>query len=46
MEFLDSMNSLHVNISFTMVIERNGRLPFLEVLVYRKQDKSLRHGVY
>lgn len=45
-EFLAFMNSLHGNIKFTMEMENNGMLPFLDVLVYRKQDICLGHGLY
>lgn len=40
------MNPLHSNIKFTLEVEKNGMLPFLDVLVCRKQDGSLGHGVY
>ncbi|XP_046401605.1 uncharacterized protein LOC124167666 [Ischnura elegans] len=39
--FLDHMNSRHPNIQFTMESEKEGRLPFLDILVQRKEDGSL-----
>jgi hypothetical protein len=39
------LNSIHKNIRFTMEIEENGRLPFLDVLVTRNTDGSPGHSV-
>lgn len=39
-EFLEHLNGLHKNIQFTMEIE-DGRLPFLDIDIYRKTDSSL-----
>ena len=36
---LDFLNTLHPNIKFTTEMEKNGRLPFLDVLVKRKGDR-------
>jgi len=44
--FLVHLNSLHKNIQFTMEIEENGRLPFLNIDVYKKTTGSLGHKVY
>jgi hypothetical protein len=33
------------NIQFTMEIEENGHLPFLDIDIYRKRDGSLGHKV-
>ncbi|CAK9823993.1 hypothetical protein ANTRET_LOCUS2231 [Anthophora retusa] len=44
--FLNFLNSLHPKIQFTMEIETDGQLPFLDVLVTKKQDGSLGHRVY
>jgi hypothetical protein len=45
-DFLAHMNSQHPNIVFTMEMESDGRLPFLDVLVQRKADGQLGHSVY
>lgn len=38
---------MHGNIKFSMEMEENGLLPFLDVLLIdKKQDGSLGHGVY
>ncbi|XP_046383788.1 uncharacterized protein LOC124154233 [Ischnura elegans] len=44
--FLNHLNSRHQNIRFTMEKERDGKLPFLDVMVRRKGDGSLRHAIY
>ena len=44
--FLTHMNGLHPNIRFTMEIEKDGELPFLDILVYKKQNGGLGHKVY
>jgi hypothetical protein len=43
--FLEHLNSIHQNIAFTMEVEQQGTLPFLDVLV-RRTDGSLGHWVY
>ncbi|XP_054709417.1 uncharacterized protein LOC129219122 [Uloborus diversus] len=47
-KFVFSMapNSQHENIQFTMETENDGKLPFLDVLVSRRDDGSLGHRVY
>ena len=45
-KFLTYLNSLHENIKFTMEKEKDGTLPFLDVLVIKKEDGSLGHTVY
>src|SRR5215469_1292483 len=45
-EFLHHLNGLHKNIQFTMEIEKDGHLPFLDIDVYRKTDGALGHKVY
>jgi hypothetical protein len=43
MEFLKHLNRLHNKIQFTMEIEEQGHLPFLDIDIYRKTDGSLGH---
>jgi hypothetical protein len=45
-EFLKRLNNIHPNIMFTMEVEQNKTLPFLDVLVSRRSDGSLGHSVY
>lgn len=45
-EFLSFLNSQHQDIRFTMEIESDGHLPFLDVLVTRYPDGKLGHTVY
>jgi hypothetical protein len=45
-EFLNHLNRLHNKIQFTMEIEAEGHLPFLDIDIYRKTDGSLGHKVY
>jgi hypothetical protein len=40
------MNSQHPNILFAMEIEKDGRLPFLDILIHRRKDGKLGHSVY
>jgi len=44
--FLNHINSIHPNIQFTMKIENNRKLPFLDVLITRAEDKKLEFTVY
>jgi hypothetical protein len=44
--FLKHLNSIHQNIAFTMEVEQQGTLPFLDVLVKRGPNGSLGHSVY
>jgi hypothetical protein len=45
-EFLNHLIRLHNKIQFTMEIEEEGHLPFLDIDIYRKTDGSLGHKVY
>jgi hypothetical protein len=45
-EFLHHINGLHKKIQFTMEIEKNGHLPFLDIDIYKKTDGSLGHKIY
>lgn len=44
--FLIHLNSIHEDIKFTMEIEENDCLPFLDILVKKKNNGSLGHTVY
>jgi hypothetical protein len=46
MEFLKHLNGIHNSIQFSMEIEREGHLPFLDIDIYRKTNGSLGHKVY
>ena len=45
-KFLIFLNNQHLNIHFTIDIEEDGKLPFLDVLVSKKVDGILGHHVY
>ena len=45
-EFLERMNGIHEDIKFTMETERDGKLPFLDVLVTRNGSDGLDTEVY
>ncbi|XP_042202441.1 uncharacterized protein LOC121852537, partial [Callorhinchus milii] len=45
-QFLDHINSIHPAIRFTMEVENDGKLPFLDVLIKRRPDGSMSHSVY
>jgi hypothetical protein len=44
--FLEFLNSIHKKIQFTMEMEEEKHLPFLDIDVYRRQDCTLGHRVY
>ncbi|KAJ0169565.1 hypothetical protein K1T71_014750 [Dendrolimus kikuchii] len=44
--FLDHLNSISSNIKFTMKLEANNKLAFLDVLILRNPDNTLGHTVY
>jgi hypothetical protein len=44
--FLHHLNGLHRNILFSMVVEKDGHLIFLDIDMYRILDGSLAHKVY
>ncbi|XP_055842593.1 uncharacterized protein LOC129909544 [Episyrphus balteatus] len=44
--FLNHLNSVHSKIQFTMEIEENNTLAFLDVKVIKNQDGTLGHNVY
>ncbi|XP_071439841.1 uncharacterized protein [Hetaerina americana] len=45
-EFHRELNNINSAIKFTKELEKDGRLPFLDVLVTRKLDGTLGHSVY
>ena len=45
-QFLDYLNSKHVNIKFTMETEVNKTIPFLDVLISSSHDGSFQTSVY
>ena len=45
-KFFEHLNSQSVDIKFTMEVEKNGSIPFLDVLVYKKTDGYLGHKVF
>jgi hypothetical protein len=44
--FLDYFNELHRNIQFTIEMERDGHLPFLDIDIWRRTYGSLGQEVY
>ena len=44
--FFIHLNSISPEIKFTMEVEENMRIPFLDVLIIRKEDGSLGHKVF
>ena len=44
--FFEHLNSQSIDIKFTMQVEKNGSIPFLDVLVYKKLNGSLGHKVF
>jgi hypothetical protein len=45
-DFLNHLNNIYQCIQFTMEMERDSHLLFLEIGIYRKSDASLGHKVY
>ncbi|XP_018573784.1 uncharacterized protein LOC108912855 [Anoplophora glabripennis] len=45
-DFLDHIKGIHPDIQFTMEVDKNAALPFLDVLVERKPDSTLGHRVH
>jgi len=43
---LNQLNSFHSEVQFTMEEEKDGKLPFLDVMTYKKPDSSIGHHVY
>ena len=44
--FLDHLNSLHPTIQFTMELEEDGHLPFLDTPLTRREDGGVNIGMY
>lgn len=44
--FVNFLNSLHRNIQFTMEIEQEGKLPFLDMWIKKRPDGTLGRPVY
>jgi hypothetical protein len=45
-QFLGHLNNQNDSIRFTMEVEENRQLPFLDVLVTRNEDGTLSHSIY
>ena len=45
-EFLAHLNSLSQHIKFTIEIEKDAKLPFLDVLLTKKEDGGLGYQMY
>jgi retron-type reverse transcriptase len=45
-KFFQHLNNLSKDIKFTMELEDNGSIPFLDILINRKEDGKLGHSVY
>ena len=44
--FLEFMNSQDSNIKFTLEMENNDSLPFLDVLITRSEDMTISTSIY
>ena len=44
--FLEYINSIHSRIQFTLELEQNNKLPFLDVLITKTREGTLQHTVY
>ena len=45
-KFFEHLNNRSADIKFTMELEENGSIPFLDVLITRKEDGTLGHRVF
>jgi hypothetical protein len=45
-KFFQHLNNISKDIKFTMELEENGSIPFLDVLINKKEDGNLGHVVY
>ncbi len=45
-QFFQVLNEVHPDIKWTMEEEKDGKLPFLDVCVYRKEDGTISTGVH
>ncbi|KAK5643856.1 hypothetical protein RI129_007701 [Pyrocoelia pectoralis] len=44
--FLSELNLIHHNIKFTYEYEQNGQLPFLDVLLHKREQKKIEFSIY
>lgn len=45
-QILEMLNSRHTTIKFTVEKEMDGKLPFLDLMITKKEDNTLRFGIY
>jgi hypothetical protein len=45
-KFFQNLNDISKDIKFTIELEENGNILFLDILIKRKEDGSLEHRVY
>jgi hypothetical protein len=46
LKYLNYLNSCHKNIKFTIEIEKDKQIPFLDVLIMKRTDGTLGHTIY
>lgn len=44
-EFLEHPSNINLNVVFTMEVEKEGYIPFLDILISWNMDGTLGHGV-
>ena len=42
----DRLNSIHDNLQFTVEVEQHGRLPVMDVLLYREDNREIKVTIY
>jgi hypothetical protein len=45
-EILTKINNFHPDIEFTLEVEEDGKISFLDIMLYEKEDRSIGHYVY